>query len=113
MTKSSTLSPQVEAFIEMYLEVLTAKDSYYTYTVEYGRKFAKVISLSGGNSGTNRSVHSFVEIANGNVIKAATWKAPQKNSDGTFSVRYNLLDAASREEMFRVLDPHGGYLYAK
>lgn len=42
---------------------------------EEGSKYIKVVSLSWGS----RSVHSFVEKSNGNIWKAASWKAPAKN----------------------------------
>lgn len=44
------------------------------YDIEYGRRFAKVIGYWGG-----RSVHTFIEIHNGNIWKAGTWHQPQKN----------------------------------
>lgn len=56
----------------------------HKFKIEYGRKFAKVIHNSWGSE----SVHCFVEIANGNIHKAATFRAPQKNG-----VRGNLTDA--------------------
>ena len=43
---------------------------------EPGSKYVKVVKISSGGS---RSVHSFVEISNGNIWKAASWKAPAKN----------------------------------
>jgi len=48
---------------------------HHKFTVEYGRKFAKIIHNSWGQNG----VHCFVELANGNIWKAGTWKAPQPN----------------------------------
>jgi hypothetical protein len=59
-----------------------AKDQ--SFIVEYGTKFAKISHISWGS----KSVHCFVEIENGNIWKAATFKAPQKNG-----IRGNLKDA--------------------
>ena len=111
---------QVETRIGEYLEVLDKKmqEAARVYThlsdshheVEYGRRFAKIWTYERGR---RSHIHSFVEIETGDVIKAATIKAPQKNADGTFSVRFNLLDDASRELMFGILDIHGGYLYKR
>ena len=42
---------------------------------EEGSKYVKVVSVSWGS----RSVHSFVEKANGNIWRAASWKAPARN----------------------------------
>ena len=54
---------------------------------EYGSKYVKVVTISGGGS---RSVHCFVEKANGNIWRAASWKAPARNF-----VRGNVFDQAS------------------
>ena len=101
----------VETLIEEYLEVLNDKALTIcttAYGVSKGRKFAKVLA-----HGTQTSVHAFVNLENGDVIKPATFNAPQKNSDGTFSVRYNLVDEDSRKALFAELDPYGHYLYAR
>jgi len=55
----------------------------HSFRVEFGRKFAKVIHNSWGQN----SVHCFIEIANGNIWKAASWKMPQKNG-----IRGNIKD---------------------
>jgi len=50
-----------------------------TYKVVTGKRFHKVTESSpyGGNS-----VHCFVEIATGNIYKAAGWNAPAKGIRG-------------------------------
>ena len=99
----------IETLIEEYLEVLNDKALTIcttAYGVSKGRKFAKVLA-----HGTQTSVHAFVNLENGDVIKPATFNAPQKNSDGTFAVRFNLVDDESRELLFSKIDPYGGYLY--
>jgi hypothetical protein len=101
----------VSELIEQYLEVLNEKALTIcttAYGVSKGRKFAKVLA-----HGTQTSVHAFINLENGDVIKPATFNAPQKNADGTFSVRYNLVDDDSRELLFSKIDPYGGYLYAR
>lgn len=42
-----------------------------TVYAEYGRRYVKI---SVGNT-----VHSFIELETGNILKAATYKAPAKN----------------------------------
>lgn len=54
---------------------------------EYGSKYVKIVTISGGGS---RSVHCFVEKENGNIWRAASWKAPARNF-----VRGNVFDQAS------------------
>ena len=46
--------------------------------VEKGRRYIKVFK-----SDTQRIVHTFIDTTNGNVLKAASWKAPElKNPRG-------------------------------
>lgn len=48
-------------------------------TTERGSKNVRIISESYGQ----RSVYCFVEIATGNILKAASWKAPAKGVRGS------------------------------
>lgn len=73
---------------------------------EYGRRFARIVV----EDGSHRHVHAFVDVTNGDVIKAAGWKAPQRGVNG-LAVRFNLLDDYSRERGYSKIDPYGGYLY--
>ena len=71
-------------------------------TIETARKYHRVIMTTGGGSS---SIHAFVDTKNGDVYKAASWKAPAKH------VRFNVLDPVSREKMLERADWSGGYLY--
>lgn len=51
-------------------------------TIEKGSRYARIVRADG-----QRSVHCFVDLTNGDVLKAATWKAPAKHA------RSNLNDA--------------------
>lgn len=73
---------------------------------EYGRRFTRIVH----DKGTQRFVHAFVDMTNGDVIKSAGWKAPQRGKNG-LAVRFNLVDDESRERGFRAIDPFGYYLY--
>lgn len=73
---------------------------------EYGRRFTRIVV----EGPSQRFVHAFVDMTNGDVIKAAGWKAPQKGKHG-LAVRFNLVDDESRERGFRAIDPYGSYLY--
>lgn len=107
------------SYIEAYCDAILAAEERYRersgwthakpsmMSVDYGRRFARIVM----DNGTQRHVHAFVDLTNGDVIKSAGWKAPQKSRDGVLAVRYNLVDDASREECFSKIDPHGGYLY--
>lgn len=71
--------------------------------LEFGKKYIRITITTYGN----KSVHCFVNSVTGDVLKAASYKAPAKG------IRYNLLDPQSRESCFRFADPYGGYLYAR
>jgi hypothetical protein len=73
---------------------------------EYGRRFTRIVI----DRGVQRHVHAFVDMTNGDVIKSAGWKAPQKGKNG-LAVRFNLVDDESRERGFSAIDPYGSYLY--
>ena len=47
-------------------------------TADDGRRYAKIIV----SDSSSRSVYCFVDLTNGDVLKAATWKAPAKHSRG-------------------------------
>jgi hypothetical protein len=49
-----------------------------TIEVEEGSKFWKIVKQD-----SQRSVHCFVSKANGDIYKAATWKAPAKHVRGS------------------------------
>lgn len=63
-----------------------ANGGVFNVTFEKGRKFLRVITAYGQH---NRSVWGFVDVATGEIFKAASWKAPAKG------VRGNLYDMAS------------------
>ena len=55
-----------------------------------GKRYVKVIR--GDVSGGQRSVHCFVEVVTGNVLKAAGWKAPAKHARGNIFDEHNGLN---------------------
>ena len=42
-----------------------------TIDVKFGKKYAKVIKTD-----NQRSVHSFIDLSNGDILMAASWNAP-------------------------------------
>ena len=84
--------PQNDAFRDEIRAKMNAE--FFTgLHVEYGKKFAKVVSTM--NSGS--SVHSFVVLKKtdkfevGDVLKAASWAAPAKNfkRGSIFDTKFN------------------------
>jgi len=72
------------------------------FTIETKRKYHKIVFADGGGQ---KSVHAFIDIKTGDVLKAATWNNPAKDA------RYNLLDDEQREWIYENADYSGGYLY--
>lgn len=74
-----------------YQQKMGGHDAYKTnYTVEHGKKYAKIVSSD--SNGSSKSVHSFIDKTNGNVLKANSWKAPHhiprgNIGDGNFGLK--------------------------
>jgi hypothetical protein len=77
---------EVKAQIELYVKRVQEANDRYTglncfskvnVSVEYGKKNARVINTD--TYGTSRSVHTFVNMETGDILKAASWKAPAPN----------------------------------
>jgi hypothetical protein len=100
-----------EEMLQDYVEAIQVAFDTVAYGrscvfVERGRRFDRIAE----NNGVQRMVHVFVDRTNGDVIKAAGWKSPQRTRDGRLAVRYNLSNLA---EWQTKIDPYGGYLYEK
>ena len=69
-------------------------ERYTTFDVKWGRKYAKIIT---GNTRSNYggSVFCFVDRTNGDILKAASWKAPAKHARGNV-LRADRLNAVGR-----------------
>ena len=104
-TRSDTEQQQatILGYCETLCQLLT-KDApeSHTFTVETARKYHKIIMTT---HGTNRSIHAFVDVKTGAVLKPASFKAPAKG------IRYNLLDPMSREKCFTRAGWCNHYLY--
>jgi hypothetical protein len=81
----------------------------YSYVIETGRKYHKIIMVidNGPDRNVSRSVHAFVDKKTGGVFKSASWKAPAKGE------RYNLLIIKDREWLLENADWASNYLYAR
>lgn len=84
---------------------------YATYTLETAprAKYSRVVMNTGGSHGG--SVHAFIELATGKVMKPAGWKGPVKGKDGKVRPAYDLTIPESRSAIIRDADWAGGYLY--
>lgn len=50
-----------------------------TFTAEYGRSMVRIVV----NTPSSRSVYCFVDMKSGDILKAASWKAPAKGPRGS------------------------------
>ena len=75
--------------LELYIDMVQEKMNTYfkimeftfsdppTVVADIGNKYARIVKLDGLNG--SRSVHTFVNMDNGDILKSGSWKAPQKN----------------------------------
>jgi hypothetical protein len=102
-----------ETYASRFAQELQARFGHnYTFQVSPGRKFDKIVQSPVG-SAYGGFVHAFVERETGALIKSAGWNKPQKNSDGTFAVRYNLASETDYQRAVDKSDPYGSYLYVR
>lgn len=70
------------AAIDAFLALLTEKaEGRYAYSVEMGRTNAKIVMApiyNGQPHEMGRSIYCFIRLADGAILKAASWKAPAK-----------------------------------
>ena len=101
--------------IDNWLKALTEKSLSHLpnptrttkYVLEPGRKYIKVVREEyWDNKLTSKSVHAFIDAANGDIYKAAGWKAPAKNG-----ARFNVVN--DNAALIAACDPYGSYLYKR
>lgn len=93
----------LDQFLDMANNHPGKPEAYHFIAEPSGRNY-RVILCHTERDDKDRSVHCFVGQDTGDVFKAAGWKAPAKG------VRYNL--CTEGDEVARVFDWAGGYLYA-
>ena len=76
----------VQVRLDEYVVMVQSKiDSYWkamdftfsdppVVTIDYGNKYARIVKNDDLNG--SRSVHTFVNMLNGDILKSASWKAP-------------------------------------
>ena len=87
----------VQERINLYVDLVQKKNNRYyeiydfkfsdppTVTVDYGNKYARIVKNDQLNG--SRTVHTFVNMTNGDILKSGGWKAPAPNG-----VRGNIFD---------------------
>ena len=89
MNNKSNLT--LDQALQLYVDGVQKKlndywtESKYTFAptpkaeVEKGRRYIKITVVNSKKDGRfdSRHVHTFIDTTNGNVLKAASWKAPE------------------------------------
>ena len=100
MTFAFEINPcEMQTRLDQYVGMVQEKNNAYfkamnfTFSdppqivVDYGKKYAKVVKLDQLNGA--RSVHSFVDMSNGDIIKG-NWKAPVRTKAKGLAIRCNI-----------------------
>lgn len=123
-TQSTAPRGALPQSVETYLNALRACQAMHhagshqtgkDFTIEEGRRYYKVVCTEDGRA---VSVHAFIEVGTNKLVKAASYKAPQRNSDGSLAVRYDLEDKDVLDALVELLKEnpgmcYGSYLYAR
>jgi len=75
------MADTLQAFTEEHYENRSYQIAVPNIIVSFGKKYAKIIKCRPGTD-QPESVHSFVNMMNGDILKAASWKAPAKGVRG-------------------------------
>ena len=70
-----------QALVDEYHTKNVPRLSRRVLSVEMGRRYARIVKQD-GDSVTSRSVYCFVDMTNGDVLKAESWKKPAKHARG-------------------------------
>lgn len=76
---ATPVSPeQLQAVVDYAQKVINAHNLEYKQNelikVEMGKRYARLVK-----EGTQRFCYGFVDMTNGDLLKAASWKIPEKN----------------------------------
>lgn len=116
MPQPSYISSLFVSAMNDRLQTGTKGVNYRGFDVIAGRAYDKVVNLQTAHNSTEErpyGVHAFIDRKTGDLIKAATWSAPQKNVDKTLAVRYTMTTPEEVQEVVEQADRHGSYLYKK
>ena len=78
----------VQERINLYVDLVQKKNTRYfeihdfkwdppMVSADYGKKYARIVKNDGLNG--SRSVHTFVNMTNGDILKSGGWSAPAPN----------------------------------
>ena len=94
-------NPLLRDRLNTVCKVLAERDpENFTYHVKPGGVYARI-----ERRGARATAHAFVRLADGVLMKAASWGAPQVRGE-----RYELLDSRGYGQVLRRCDWRGDYL---
>lgn len=80
MIQLNDLIEGIRVKIDAYWTACGYKHGRPNVDFELGRRYVRIVKSD--NEGSHRSVWGFVDKTNGDVLKAASWKAPAKHARG-------------------------------
>jgi hypothetical protein len=101
-TDRITVLTAMEAFAAQATAHPSTPEGYAFIVGEPGKKYTRIVMTVNGRS---NSVHCFIDNANGDLYKAAGWKAPAKH------VRGNIVTGL--DDIMARFTWSGGYLYLR
>jgi len=92
---TSEVAEVIEANYKQVCPNMVAAGIMDSARIEFGRKYAKIIRTVKRDGATHdRSVFGFIDMATGNILKAASWAKPAAGARG------NVLDVEGRRKSF-------------
>ncbi len=78
---TAKIKARVEKYVALVqsLQPLKGDVNHVEVSAMYGKKYARIVTTRNGGG---RSVHSFINLANGDILKSATWATPAKHARG-------------------------------
>jgi hypothetical protein len=102
-------NPVLKDRIFMLCKTLQERDSQgWVYRAKPGGKYVRIERCRAGDERRSAKVHAFVRLADGMLMKPASWGAPQVRGE-----RFALLDIKGYGHALRGCDPEGRYLYRR
>lgn len=98
-------------FAQEFAAGLNRLHAGYDFDVLPGRRYDRIVVAPAAQP-DSRSVHAFVVRDTGQLVKPASYKAPQRDSEGNLAVRYSIATPSDLTETLRQSDTFGAYLYA-
>lgn len=101
MNTSNEILERIEVYVSKLNENQDkSENSYYKYEIEKGIKYARItqqfyFSNSNTPSGS-KSAHTFVDLSNGNILKADTWNRPCKKNPRGNVMNENILSGVNK-----------------